>query len=145
VRGANIDDYNETDIPAAVHAASGADLAIIAVGDSTPIGRSSCSEMIDADVIDLPGSQLSLIDAILSQTQTPVVVVLFNCRPVTFGSGPFSRYGPNNALLDRIDNLIAAWRPGEAGAMAVWDVIKGIVNPSGRLTQNWVRTHRGCV
>ena len=40
----------------------------------------------------------------------------------------------------RIPAVVAAWRPGEAGGRAVLDVITGAVNPSGKLTQNWVRS-----
>lgn len=139
IPGAEINGYDESGIPAAVAAAQAADLTLIAVGDSIPIGSGSCSEMIDSDTTDLPGSQLALINATVA-TGKPVVVLLFNCRPTTFGAGMNSRFGPNNALLTRIPAVLVAWRPGEEGATAVWDILTGKVNPSGRLTQNWVRT-----
>jgi beta-glucosidase-like glycosyl hydrolase len=138
-RGASIDDYNETEIPAAVAAAQAADISIIAVGDSIPIGKGSCSEMHDSDTIDLPGSQLALIAAVAA-LKKPLVVVLFNCRPTTFGAGPFSAYGPNNALLEALTTVVVAWRPGEEAGNAVLDILRGVVNPSGKLTQNWPRT-----
>jgi hypothetical protein len=137
--GGNIDDHNLSGIPAALAAAAAADVVVVAVGDSIPIGSGSCSEMSDADTIDLPGSQLDLLAA-LAATGKPVVVVLFNCRPATFGAGPFSSFGPNNALLGRLPAVVVAWRAGEEGGRAVWDVLTGRVNPSGRLTQNWPRT-----
>ena len=137
--GANIDDYNTTGIAAAVAAAAAADLVVVAVGDSIPISKGSCSEMHDADTADLPGGQLALLDAVAA-TGKPVVVVLFNCRPATFGSTPFSVYGPSNALLARLPAVVAAWRPGEEAGNAVVDMLTGAVPPSGRLTQNWVRT-----
>jgi beta-glucosidase-like glycosyl hydrolase len=138
-RGANIDDNSTAGIAAAVAAASVSDLSVIAVGDSTPIGKGSCSEMHDSDTLDLPGSQLDLIAAIAALNR-PFVVVLFNCRPATFGAGPFSKFGPNNAMLSSIPAIVVAWRPGEEGGNAVRDVLTGLVNPSGRLTQNWPRT-----
>jgi beta-glucosidase len=137
--GGNIDDHNVSGIAAAVAAAAAADVTIVAVGDSIPIGKGSCSEMSDADTIDLPGSQLDLLSAVAA-TLKPVVVVMFNCRPATFGAGPFSSFGPNNALLARLPAVVVAWRAGEEGGNAVWDVLTGKVNPSGRLTQNWPRT-----
>lgn len=139
VAGASIDTYDETEIAAAVSAAAASDLSIIAVGDSTPIGKGSCSEMHDSDTIDLPGSQLALIAAVAA-LKRPLIVVLFNCRPTTFGAGPFSVYGPNNALLESLPAVVVAWRAGEEAGHAVLDVLTGVVNPSGRLTQNWIRT-----
>ena len=44
--------------------------------------------------LDLPGSQLDLLHAVTSRTDTPVVVVLISCRPATFGSGGQSKFGP---------------------------------------------------
>ena len=137
--GANIDDHNVSGIPAALAAAGEADVLVVAVGDTIPIGKGSCSEMSDADTIDLPGSQLNLLSA-LAATGKPLIVVLFNCRPATFGAGPFSQFGANNALLDALPAVVVAWRAGEEGGRAVWDVLRGAVNPSGRLTQNWPRT-----
>ena len=136
--GASITTYNESGIAAAVAAATASDITIVAVGDSIDINTGSCSEMSDADTVDLPGSQLALLDA-LSATGRPLVVVLFNCRPATFGAGPFSRYGPYNALLERLPAVVAAWRPGEEAGAAVWALLTGAANPSGRLTQSWVR------
>jgi beta-glucosidase-like glycosyl hydrolase len=138
IAGASIDDYNTSELSAATAAASASDLAIVAVGDSIPISTGSCSEMSDTDDTDLPGSQLMLLNATVN-TGKPVILVLFTCRPVTFGAGPFSMFGPNNALLDRVYAVVSAFRSGEAGASAVVDILTGAVNPSGRLTQNWVR------
>lgn len=144
VVGANIDDDDESGVPAAVAAATAADVVIVAVGDSIPISTGSCSEMSDTDDTNLPGGQLALLDAVAAARGGDVVVVLFTCRPVTFGAGPQSRFGPNNALLDRLPAVVAGWRPGEEAGNAVWDILTGAVNPSGRLTQNWVR-HVGAV
>ena len=101
--------------------------------------RSLCVDTVRADTLDLPGGQLALLDAVAA-TGVPVVAVLINGRPATFGSGPFAFTGPNNALLQRLAAVLVAWRPGEAGGTAIWDLLVGKENPSGHLAQNWPRS-----
>ena len=36
----------------------------------------------------LAGSQLDLLQAVTTRLDIPVVLVLINCRPATFGGGP---------------------------------------------------------
>jgi beta-glucosidase len=139
VVGANIDNGDTTGIAAAVAAAGAADLVLVAVGDSIPINTGSCSEMSDSDTLDLPGAQLALLSA-LAATGKPLVTLLFNCRPSTFGAGPSAVFGSNNALLSRLPAVVVGWRPGEEAGRAMLDVLTGAVSPSGRLTQNWPRT-----
>jgi beta-glucosidase len=126
--GCSIDGDPRLDlIPAAVAAAAAADVAVVVVGDSL----ASCGEWIDRDDLDLPGGQMQLLEALATQTTTPIVLVLINGRAATFG--------PGNALLSRVGAVVEAWRPGEEGAQAIVDILSGAVNPSGKLTNSWAQ------
>src|SRR5665811_547508 len=63
---------------AAVAAAKAADQVVLALGE----GSGMSGEAESSSVIDLPGKQQELIDAIKA-TGKPFVVVLFNGRPLT--------------------------------------------------------------
>ena len=119
--GASPDSLSESGIAAAVAAAQGADVAIVAVGDSLQ----TCGEWLDRDDLSLPGAQLALLQALVaSAPATPIVLVLINGRAASFG--------PANALLAQMAAVVEAWRPGEMGALALVDIISGRVNPSGK-------------
>lgn len=126
-----------TMIDEAVAAANASDVAVLVLGDDT----STCGEARDRDDLDLPGSQLDLLYAVSSRTDTPVVVVLISCRPATFGSGGQSKFGPTpNTLLDGVQALLVAWNCGSEGGNAVADLLFGEVSPSGRLAANWLNS-----
>jgi len=126
--GCSIDGNGRFDlINNAVTAANNADYAIVVLGDSL----SSCGEWADRDSLDLPGGQLQLLETLVNSTTTPIILVLINGRAVSFG--------PSNALLPRLAAVIEAWRPGEAGAQAIIDIITGRQNPTGKLTNQWAQ------
>ena len=114
-------------IQEAASKAASADATVLVVGDSL----GSCGEMADRDTLDLPGDQLALLSAVIAASKGPVIVVLVNGRPATFG--------PGNALLEGVDALVCAWRPGMMGGKAIWNVLSGRTLPTGRLAQNWPR------
>ncbi|EGD55508.1 glycoside hydrolase family 3 C-terminal domain-containing protein [Gordonia neofelifaecis] len=80
------------------------------------------SEGFDRTGIDLPADQLELLDAVLAVNRR-VVVVLSNGGVVAL---PFA---------DRVPAIVEGWLLGQAGGGATADVLFGVVNPSGRLTE----------
>jgi beta-glucosidase len=101
----------------AVRAAQGADVTILAVGESGEMSGEAASR----SSLDLPGVQLDLVKAIVA-TGKPVVVVLFNGRPLSI---PW--------MLENVPAVLEAWYPGTQAGAAISDVLFGIVNPGGKL------------
>jgi beta-glucosidase len=66
---------------------------------------------------------------LVSATGKPVVVVLFNGRPLTL-----------DAALPHMTALLEGWFPGVAGGPALVRTLFGEVNPSGKLTVTFPRT-----
>ncbi|MFT3797395.1 glycoside hydrolase family 3 C-terminal domain-containing protein [Microbacterium sp.] len=102
----------------AVAAAAGAEAAVVFLG----LPAAEESEGFDRTHIDLPALQLELLDAVIA-TGTPVVVVLSNGGVVAL---PFR---------DRVAAIVEGWLLGQAGGSATADVLYGVVNPSGKLTE----------
>ena len=46
----------------------------------------------------------------------------------------------SDGVLDGLDALLAAWRPGEEGGTAIANLLLGDANPSGKLAQAWQRS-----
>ncbi len=108
----------------AVEIARKAEVAILFVGDdSRTIGESRTRLNLD-----LAGRQKELIRAIQA-TGTPVVLVLFNGRPVTL-----------NWENANVDAIVEAWYPGEFSGQVVAEVLFGDVNPGGKLPVTFPRS-----
>ncbi|MFE9918090.1 glycoside hydrolase family 3 N-terminal domain-containing protein [Micromonospora sp. NPDC005553] len=121
-RGCDVDDDDRSGFDEAVATASGADVAVLVVGDHAGLfGRGTVGEGCDREDLELPGVQRQLVEAVLA-TGTPVVLVLVTGRPYAVGWA-----------LARCAAVVQAFFPGEEGAGAIAGVLSGRVNPSGRL------------
>ncbi|HSD65064.1 MAG TPA: glycoside hydrolase family 3 C-terminal domain-containing protein, partial [Vicinamibacteria bacterium] len=110
-------------VPAAVECARAADVAVVCVGDLAGLFQTgTVGEGSDADSLDLPGVQQSLLEAVVA-TGKPVVVVLTSGRPYNLGG-----------LEEKVAAFVMAFAGGQEGGTALVDVLTGKVEPSGRLS-----------
>eukprot|EP00051_Salpingoeca_urceolata_P004956 m.69158 g.69158 ORF g.69158 m.69158 type:complete len:805 (+) comp13959_c0_seq1:103-2517(+) len=132
-------------IPPAVALAKQADLVVAVLGDSSTIlaGDSkaheetgTCGEHFDRDSLDIVGGQLPLLHAIVAANPN-VVLVLVHGRTVTFGAGSGDGF---NSLFAQVPSVVSTWRPGEEAGNALWSILNGTINPSGRTAHTWPRT-----
>jgi beta-glucosidase len=121
-------DCSEKDYADAMQATRSADIIIACVGER----GYDCGESRSVASIDLPHNQESLLK-VLSRSGKPMVMVLFNSRPLTF-----------QWASENIPAILVAWQPGYETGNALADVLTGKVNPSGKLPMTFPR-HLGQV
>lgn len=102
----------------AAQQAAAAQVAVVLLG----LPDDAESEGYDRTDIDLPVDQLQLLDAVVAANPN-TVVVLSNGAVVAM---PFAAEVPA---------IVEGWLGGQAGGGAIADVLYGVVNPSGRLTE----------
>lgn len=108
----------------AVRATEGADVAVVVLGEDANIsGESKCRAFLD-----LPGAQLALLKR-LSDTGTPLVLVVMAGRPVVVG-----------AACELAQAVMYAWHPGTQAGPGLSDLLFGDASPSGRLPTTLPRT-----
>ncbi|EGY01048.1 putative exo-1,4-beta-xylosidase xlnD [Nitrospirillum viridazoti Y2] len=119
------------DLAAAV---ADADVIVAAVGLSADLEGEEMKRQIegfaggDKTSLDLPSEQRRLLQA-AKATGKPVVVVLLNGSPLDLS------WAKDNAAA-----IVEAWYPGQAGGLAVADVLSGKTNPAGRLPLTFYRS-----
>jgi beta-glucosidase len=111
-------------ISEAVETAKKADVVVAVVGESANMTGESSSR----SDISIPENQRDLLKA-LAQTGKPLVIVLFNGRPLTLTWEDQHA----NAILD-------VWAPGTEAGNAIADVLFGDYNPSGKITATFPRS-----
>jgi beta-glucosidase len=122
-KGCDINSTTKSDFDEALRLAKASDFIVLALGESGAMSGEAASRTS----ISLPGIQTDLARAIF-KTGKPVVVVLFNGRPLA---------------IPEIDSIAPAiletWFGGTQAGNAIADVLLGKYNPSGKLTMTFPR------
>ena len=108
-------------IDQAVMLAQSADVAVLYI--ALPTFKES--EGYDRKDLDLTAQQVALIKAV-SRVQPNAVVVLNNGAPVVMSE-----------WIDGVAAVLEGWMMGQAGGVAIADVLFGKVNPSGKLAETF--------
>ncbi|MGD0220557.1 MAG: glycoside hydrolase family 3 N-terminal domain-containing protein, partial [Acidimicrobiales bacterium] len=108
--------------PAALAAATRADVAVVVVGGRSGLHESSTvGEARDATDLRLTGVQEELV-SVVAATGTPTVLVVMSGRAHVLSE-----------VAHRVQALLVAWPLGEQGGNALADVLLGKAEPTGRL------------
>lgn len=116
--GCSVAGTSTSNIAAAVAVAAAADVVILAVG----IDDSQEREGLDRVITTLPGVQTQLVAEVLKLKKPKTIVAMFNGGALSLGS-----------IKDAAPAIVAANYGGEAGGLALADVLFGRYNPSGKL------------
>ncbi len=119
LRGGAVDKALQED---AVRTAKAAEVAVVFLGLTDELE----SEGFDRSHLSIPASHTALLDAILA-VQKNVVVVLSNGSPIEM------------PWLDRVPAVLEGYLGGQAWGGAVSDLLFGLANPSGKLTETFPR------
>ncbi|MET3902288.1 glycoside hydrolase family 3 N-terminal domain-containing protein [Paenarthrobacter sp. 4246] len=132
----NCEAATDEQIAEACHVASSVDTCVVVVGDNAGLfGRGTSGEGNDAADLRLPGDQHLMLDRILTAcaaSGTRAVVVVLSGRPYALGD-----------FVERADAIVQGFFPGEEAGEALWDVLTGVVNPSGKLPVSVPRSPGG--
>ena len=110
-------------IAEAVEVARKSDVVVLAIGDNEQTSREAWSRrhMGDRANLDLFGRQEDLLKALVA-TGKPVVVLLFNGRPISI-----------NFAAQHASAILECWYLGQEAGHAVAEVLFGDHNPGGKL------------
>lgn len=127
-RGCDIIDESTEGFEEALQAAREADVVVMALGGNSGWVHVTGGEGKDRQVLDLPGVQQQLLEAVTAVGK-PVIVVL---------------YGPGIFAVNWADKhcsaILEAFMPGQFAGRAVTAVLYGDENPGGKLTMSIPRS-----
>ncbi|MCD8176147.1 MAG: glycoside hydrolase family 3 C-terminal domain-containing protein [Tannerellaceae bacterium] len=116
-------DKNKANFEKAKNAAQSADVAVVFLGEESILS----GEAHSLSNINLIGVQSELLQAVKSAGK-PVVLVIMAGRPLTIERD-----------LPYADAVLYNFHPGTMGGPAIWDLLFGKANPSGKLPVTFVR------
>ena len=111
----------EAMIQEALAVSADADVIVAALGE----GAESSGESASKSNIDIPEAQKRLLKALVA-TGKPVVLVLFNGRPLTL-----------TWENENVPAILDVWFAGSEAGDAIADALLGKVNPSGKLSMSF--------
>jgi beta-glucosidase len=120
---------NRTLIAEAVEAAKGADVILLALGDTELTSREGFARnhLGDRTDLDLVGEQNALFEA-LHALGKPIIVVAINGRPASWPT-----------IAAKANAILECWYAGQEGGTAIADALFGDVNPGAKLPVTVVR------
>ncbi|MGB7549139.1 MAG: beta-glucosidase BglX [Terracidiphilus sp.] len=122
-RGTAIDDPSQAGFPEAIATAQAADVAILALGESSAMSGEGGSRAY----LDLPGNQQQLLEAVVA-TGKPVVLLVFSGRPLVL-----------DWAAQHVPAIMEVWFPGTEAGYALADALYGDVSPRGKLPMSFPR------
>jgi beta-glucosidase len=108
----------------AVAAGRDADVVILCVGETADISGEARSRA----VLDLPGAQRSLVNAI-AKTGKPIVMIVQAGRPLTIGKD-----------VEKVGAVLYSFHAGTMAGPAIADLLWGVDSPSGKLPLTFPKT-----
>jgi beta-glucosidase len=119
---------SEDKLPGVIALAQKSDAVLLFVGDSP---REE-SEGFDRPSIDLPASQVNLINVVAKANPHTIVVLEAGAQIVM------------ENWIDNVNALVEAWYPGQEGAQAIAEVLSGTIDPSGKLPVTMPKRWEDC-
>ncbi len=122
-KGTDISGSSDVGFDEALNAVRGADLAILALGESSAMSGEAASRAH----LNLPGNQQSLLEAVIAAGK-PVVLLVFSGRPLVL-----------DWAAAHVPAIMEVWFPGVETGPAIVETLFGAVPPSGKLTMSFPR------
>ncbi|MGC9259085.1 MAG: glycoside hydrolase family 3 N-terminal domain-containing protein [Phycisphaerae bacterium] len=113
-----------TNFHRAVALAKRSDLIIMMVGEKSSMSGENTSRVR----IGLPGKQQQLFNAVAA-TGKPIITLLFNGRPLVIPT-----------VINKSTAVLECWQLGTETAPAIFDILRGKYNPSGKITMDFPRS-----